>query len=140
MSLSSCKRAGNVYLSGERCCCEPLVLKCHHRVTSDSYGQPAASAPPANQALEWRRSIYALGLWARPVGVPGSGGGASGGAATAAVAAAAAPGGERRLADWVTRELQALLEQEVSGRKSRRGTEKHMQRKGHTICVPASND
>ncbi len=74
------------------------------RRVGPSYGQPSAPAVPADQVVEWRRSVYSRGIWARPVSLPGS---------AAAPPASGAHAAERRLQDWVARELQALLQVEV---------------------------
>ena len=54
-------------------------------------------------------SVYTRGLWAVPTVVPRAS------APTPSQAAAAAAGAERRLQEFVTRELRALLEEEVGG-------------------------
>jgi hypothetical protein len=75
------------------------------RAGLDAYGQTCPAEAPADETLEWRRSIYTRNLWALPVRVAASGG--------TPPPNASAPAGEQRLQDWVARELLALLHQEV---------------------------
>ena len=60
---------------------------------------------PADAVLTWRRSVYERGLWAVPLAVD-AGAGTHG--------ATAAAGRERRLEEWVGRELRALFQSDVS--------------------------
>jgi hypothetical protein len=81
-----------------------LHIQC--RAGFDAYGQTPSSLAPADETVDWRRSIYTRNMWALPVTVSGSGG--------TPPPNAAMPAGEQRLQDWVARELLALLQQEVT--------------------------
>ena len=59
---------------------------------------------PADAVLTWRRSVYERGLWAVPLADAGAG----------THGAPAAAGRERRLEEWVGRELRALFQSDVS--------------------------
>ena len=63
---------------------------------------------PADAVLTWRRSVYERGLWAVPLASDTAAGAARSGGAAAGV------GRERRLEDWVGRELRALFQSDVS--------------------------
>ncbi len=60
---------------------------------------------PADAVLTWRRSVYERGLWAVPLAADASAG---------THGATAAAGRERRLEEWVGRELRALFQSDVS--------------------------
>ena len=62
---------------------------------------------PADAVLTWRRSVYERGLWAVPLAADGAAGGAGGGGAASGV------GRERRVEEWVGRELRALFQSDV---------------------------
>lgn len=125
MSSGACECRGpglDVKCGGPPCYKCSDLLHCICRAGVDAYGQAAAPAAAPDQALEWRRSIYSRNVWALPVrvgssgGAGGDGGGGSSGNGVVVVPPpnASAPAGQQRLQDWVARELQALLQQEVS--------------------------
>lgn len=67
---------------------------------------PELRIVPADAVLTWRRSVYERSLRAVPMApLPAS---------AAAVAERTVVGRERRLEEWVGRELQALFQNEVS--------------------------
>jgi hypothetical protein len=95
--------------SGWACCFKHLVttFSCtKRRAGFETYGQTPSSSAPADETVDWRRSIYTRDMWALPVTVLGGGG--------TPPPNAAMPAGEQRLQDWVARELLALLQQEVT--------------------------
>ena len=65
-------------------------------------------AVPPDAVLTWRRSVYERGLWAVPLAVESAAGGVRSRGAAAGVSQ------ERRLEDWVGRELRALFQIDVS--------------------------
>ncbi len=77
----------------------------------------AGSRPsaPADPALAARRAVYEEGRWALPLAAGGGGGAPDGGGGRAQLWGAAGggaqlgPAQERRLGEWLTRELRALL-------------------------------
>jgi hypothetical protein len=101
------------------CCVEDQTSPFMLASTSDASTQRRAAsrylepllevrAVPADAVLTWRRSVYERGLWAVPLAAePAAASDRSGGAA-------AGVGRERRLEDWVGRELRALFQSDVS--------------------------